>query len=287
MGDILINFPTNIGDTVLCLPALDRVSANYPNDKITAIASLNTEELLSRSSLINKVIVFNKLWSVDKKIKFCLPLINKFDLMVDFKNSFLPVILNPKKRTKFIRRFNNFHAKDRYIYLVKNLAPKEINLKGEFILSKEERKFWDDFNLSGSIFIACSSKFFLKSYPKEYLRKIIDFLIKDHKITILGDSQSVDYYNDLLFKDGIINLVGKTKLYELFYILKNAKLVISVDCSILHIASYLNLPIVALFGPTDPNIYGPWSKKFIVLKAEDTKIKPETVIDAVFKIQEI
>ena len=287
MGNILINFPTNIGDTVLCFPALDRISSNYPNDKITAIASLNTEELLLRNSLINKVIVFNKLWSIDKKIKFCLPLINKFDLMVDFKNSFLPVILNPKKRTKFIRRFNNFHAKDRYIYLVKDLAPKETNTKGEFILSREEREFWDGFDLSNSIFVACSSKFSLKSYPQEYLKEIINFLVKDYKIIILGDSQSIDYYKDLLFKDGVINLVGKTKLYELFYILKKAKLVISVDCGILHIASYLNLPIVGLFGPTDPNIYGPWSDKFIVLQSKDTKIKPEVVLDAVFKIQKI
>ena len=35
----------------------------------------------------------------------------------------------------------------------------------------------------------------------------------------------------------------------------------------MHIASYLNIPILALFGPTDKNKYCPWSDKNVVIQA--------------------
>ncbi len=36
----------------------------------------------------------------------------------------------------------------------------------------------------------------------------------------------------------------------------------------MHLASYLNKTIVAIFGPTDERKYGPWSEKFVVVKRD-------------------
>ena len=49
-------------------------------------------------------------------------------------------------------------------------------------------------------------------------------------------------------------------MIESIVILKNAKLVICNDSGLLHIASYLDLPLLAIFGPTDENKTGPYSK---------------------------
>lgn len=130
---ILINFPTNIGDTILSLPVLDRVKFNYPWDKITAVVSSKTKELLSRSSFIDEIILFDKSWTKREKRNFAFDLRGKYKVVVDLKNSLLPLVIGSKVRTPFIRFFpKSMHAKDRHISLIKKLPLENLNAKGSF-----------------------------------------------------------------------------------------------------------------------------------------------------------
>ena len=274
--NILINFPTNIGDTILGLPVLDKLRANYPKSVITVIASPYTKDFLSRNNFVNEVIVFDKAWSSLKKMKFSFSLKGNFDMVVDLKNSFLPVILGCRVRTPFVRKFPlDMHAKDTYLAIIEKLAPASATTKSDFTLTEEEKSKWAHFKLSPSVFIACSSRSSLKSYPYRYLKEVSDSLRKDCRLVILGEESDRKYYKDILFQEGVVDLVGKTKLYDIFYLLKNyAQLLLCVDSSILQLGSYLNLPLVALFGPTDPRRYGPWSDTFIVLRDERSLCLP-------------
>ena len=69
--DILINFPTNIGDTIIALPSLDRIKGSYPQAKITAIGSYQTNLFLKRHNFIDRVVIFDKHWPIRNKISFC------------------------------------------------------------------------------------------------------------------------------------------------------------------------------------------------------------------------
>ncbi|MCM8820166.1 MAG: glycosyltransferase family 9 protein, partial [Candidatus Omnitrophica bacterium] len=269
---ILINFPTNIGDTILALPVLDRLVANYPKSKIVAIASLRTKDLLSKNTFLDEVIVYDKHWKPLEKLGFCLSLRKKFDVVVDLKNSFLPILIGYKKRTPFFRFFSkNIHAKDRYLKIIKNIAPIDKKVKSDFVIKEEDKEN----NFSSSIFVACSSRSKTKTYPKNLLKELINKLKKIAPIAILGESLDQQYYSDIILDKDIINFVGKTSLVKVFYLLKNyAKLLICVDSSILQLASYIDIPIIALFGPTDERQYGPWSTKYIVLKNEKLLCRP-------------
>ena len=44
--NILINFPTNLGDVILTLPAFDLIKENYPSSKITAIISPGVQDFI-------------------------------------------------------------------------------------------------------------------------------------------------------------------------------------------------------------------------------------------------
>lgn len=57
----------------------------------------------------------------------------------------------------------------------------------------------------------------------------------------------------------INNLAGKTSLEEAIALIASARAVISNDSGLLHIASALNRPVIALYGPTDPNHAPPFS----------------------------
>lgn len=84
-----------------------------------------------------------------------------------------------------------------------------------------------------------------------------------------------------------INLVGKTTVSDLTAIMKRADLFIAHDCGVLHIAAATDVPIVALFGPTNERLTGPYPPKqqhCLIKKAQMTDIMPSDVVDAAVKL---
>lgn len=63
-----------------------------------------------------------------------------------------------------------------------------------------------------------------------------------------------------------LNLTGKTTLLELCVVLKAARVLLTNDTGPMHLAAALDVPQVALFGSTSPELTGPLSDKAIVLR---------------------
>ncbi len=303
--NILVNLPTNIGDSVIALPVIDKLHANYPDANISAICSNRIIEFISRHSFINNTLLYDKYAKIRNKIQFSLSLRGKYDLMVDLKNSMLPFFAGCR-HTSFFRNFtDNKHSKDIYLSLIKKFAPKETDKAGDFLLTEEERGKWNAYNFSRSIFIACASNSDPKRYPYKCLKEAIQKLKTGEKIVIIGQESDKRFYGDIGSMENVIDLTGETKIHEIFYLLKNyASMAICVDSSILHIASYVDTPIIGLFGPTSTQKYGPWSKKFILLGRNDLPcvpcqmpccrynhecmdIGPDEIVDAVSRLSKI
>ena len=64
----------------------------------------------------------------------------------------------------------------------------------------------------------------------------------------------------------IQNLSGKTNLKELCYLLKEASLFVGVDSGVMHLASSFDIPVVGIFGPTDPFYVGPQNRRSRVVR---------------------
>lgn len=79
-----------------------------------------------------------------------------------------------------------------------------------------------------------------------------------------------------------INLIGKTSVADLNQLMRRLDLFIAHDCALLHLASASSVPLVGLFGPTDPVHTGPYP-----LKPNHTVIKqgamPDITVEAVVK----
>jgi heptosyltransferase-2 len=69
-------------------------------------------------------------------------------------------------------------------------------------------------------------------------------------------------------------LVGRTTLRELLGLIGQARLVLTNDSGPMHLANALGVPVVALFGPTDPRITGPVQPPAAVLKKEGVPCWP-------------
>jgi len=274
-GKLLVNFPTNIGDTILGLPVMDKLRAVFPQARLIAISSPKTHELLKRNSFIDEVILFDKYWPWQRQLTFYLKLWGSYVFIADLKNSALPLLLPCRQATPSVRiPEKKIHVRFEYLKLISNLVMTDIYPRSKFKLTSEEISKWDSVKFSNPVFVACSSRSDLKQYPYEKLKLVVNELSSEKQIVIVGEEKDRLFYRDILTSRNTIDLLGKTALHEVFYIMeKYAALLLCVDSSIMHLAGYLNIPAVALFGPTDPARYGPWTDSSIVLKDTSQRCK--------------
>ena len=66
-----------------------------------------------------------------------------------------------------------------------------------------------------------------------------------------------------------VNLTGRTTLRQLAHLLRRCTFAIVNDSAPMHLASYLDVPVLALFGPTDPEKYGPWSAQSCFIRKQE------------------
>jgi len=108
------------------------------------------------------------------------------------------------------------------------------------------------------------SRWLFKCLPAAKMAKLIHILAKRGEKIILTSSpnskeQQMLSTIELLCPDiELINLGGKTSLKQLGTLIKNAKLLITVDSVPLHIASALKAPCIAIFGPTSEVNWAPY-----------------------------
>jgi heptosyltransferase I len=67
---------------------------------------------------------------------------------------------------------------------------------------------------------------------------------------------------------GAINLAGETTLPELAALIRRGAICVSNDSGPMHLATALDRPVVAFFGPTDPIWAGPYRRGDAVLRAD-------------------
>lgn len=82
------------------------------------------------------------------------------------------------------------------------------------------------------------------------------------------------------------DLVGQTDLPQLIALLGRARLVVSADSGPMHLAAARERPVVALFGPADPERTGPWGEGHVVLRAPERAMNRISVAEVERAIRE-
>lgn len=84
------------------------------------------------------------------------------------------------------------------------------------------------------------------------------------QIALLGSPKDLPACEEicaLMTQPGVVNLAGATSLAEAIALIAGAQAVVSNDSGLLHVASSLNRPVLALYGPTDPDHAPPFSDR--------------------------
>ncbi len=277
---ILIISLSNIGDVILTFPVIDILKHHFPKAYFKIVVGPKAEALFKNNPHFERVEVFDKHQSFLKTVAWMLLLRKeKFDLVVDLRNTAFPAFIAPRHRTSLFSNSSlKTHRRERHLNRLKGLLdfPLESNQRYGIFLSKEDESFvgrllQDAVGGGPFIAIAPGAANDTKRWTEKGFAELADKLISDFdvKIIFVGDSHDKTVSSAIIknMKGKALDACGQTTLPQLAALLSKAKCVVSNDSAVMHMASYLDIPVAAIFGPTDFEKYGPWgSKKKIVYK---------------------
>ena len=130
----------------------------------------------------------------------------------------------------------------------------------------------------GYIHLHPASRWQIKCWPAEKTAELIDKLQALGErvvVSAAADADEIDLVRRIrtLATTSFADVSGKLTLKQLGALTRNARLFIGVDSAPMHIASAMQTPVVALFGPSGEFNWGPWQVPHRVV-ASDHSCRP-------------
>jgi lipopolysaccharide heptosyltransferase II len=276
-----------VGDLLMLTPALRRLRDTYSGARLSLAAQPFALELFSGGNLVDEVIPYDKRGE-DRGARGVFRLAGRlkqrdFDAAFVFHRSFgsaLAVWLaRVPVRVGYRHELRDFllthrvretelqgHIISEHLNLLDEVGipggtpPLELDIdlshEDEFLTGLSPRLQVD----SRPLIVVCPKGGWpTKTWPVSHINRFLD-LFNVHSVTfvLVGAPGEEEHAEEIYsVNNDIVNLVGKTSLRELAYILKRADVVVSPDTGTVHLAAALGTPVVALFGPTAPERCGP------------------------------
>ncbi|HFC01132.1 MAG TPA: lipopolysaccharide heptosyltransferase family protein [Phaeodactylibacter sp.] len=255
MKKVLIIRFSSIGDIVLTIPVVRSVKEQL-GVEVHFLTKKSFQKILFLNPFIDKTYTFQK------NISEIIPELKseKYDVIIDLHKNFRSKRVKWALRTPHyftfdklnwekwlmvnfkINRLPKIHIIERYM---KAVAPLGVTLRPLPSMNLEEREY---------VVFAIGGAHTTKRLPTQ---KIIDFCKKiKEPIILLGGKEDAEVGGKVVFsleKNNISNQCGKTTLEESAEIIKYAKLVITHDTGMMHIAAFFQKKIISIWGNTIPD----------------------------------
>ncbi len=290
---ILIMKFRNIGDVLLITPLLSNLKLAYPDAQIDVALNKGCEEMITYNPNINEIIIYDRAYIKSKKglfrifaeISFAKKIRNKkYDMIINLTSGDRGAQLALASGAKIKIGYKNEKSKFLSSVFDYNLPPQELrhtiemNLDVLRVLDKQIKHkkveiFWKEEDekkvenllvCNDFIHIHPVSRWLFKCLDDKIVAKIIDFCKNElHKEVVLTSApikQELDKISSILnyCETTPINLAGKLSLKQTAVLNKKAGFFIGVDTAIMHISAANDIPVLAFFGPSGADHWGPW-----------------------------
>lgn len=304
---ILVLTSASTGNNVFCTPAIHLLRKHLPQADIQVVA-LNklVAQVFADNADINALHVMSKTRHFDK-------LAQAFDHVLVLNKNALKKLPNLQTPYKLVPELNDYeHHADQLLAFVANWLGVQVTEadKHYHIGTRQDVSAYmtqlgvTEADTVINLHLGCGTtllhgwKFFYARRADDKklwsieayiaLGKALHARIPNLKIVVTGTSNESFLVKKFVKQvPETINLVGKTTVSDLRAIMERANLFIAHDCGVLHIAAASDVPIVALFGPTNEKLTGPYPLKpqhCLIKKAQMTDIMPSDVADAAVKL---
>ncbi len=303
--NILVIKLTALGDVVLITAALKALRDRFPNARIHCLTSPDGASVLQRCPYINNVIIFDltkknlkSVWELGKDLRGY-----RFDEVIDFQNNRLSHTLCFLSFAKTTLGYDNGKLSFLLSLRIKNDTPQmppvehqfkllkalgihyQKNVRLELWPSQREQDYVQGL-LDGEwlgnvkdmvgINIAASARWSSKNWPVDHIVKLCDHLsAKNIRVFLTGQQKDKGVARLIVSKakSKPSDFTGKTNIMQLAALVSRAKVYVSGDSAPLHVAAAMKVPVVALFGPTDPKRHMPPVDRGVIIH-EHMKCSP-------------
>jgi lipopolysaccharide heptosyltransferase II len=293
---IVVIKPCCLGDLIMTTPLLTVLQQNYPQASITYVAGSWSKVIVEHVPAVNRVIdsgtvgipgrytwrEYLRLAQLLRRASFDLAFVLDRSPML----TLLPWLAGVPRRVGPDSLGRGFSLTDR---VVVSASPQQLQHQAEiyldlaraiglsvgsprmsFVPTPEERqKVSPDHHLRVAVFPGGGSnpgmQLTAKRWPLERYREIVRRLALDHDIHVLllgGPDDKIltqKLMEGLDVPDGTVtDLAGKTSFGAMAAYLEACALFIGNDSSPMHLAAAVGTPVLAIFGPTSPQEYGPY-----------------------------
>ena len=270
---ILIISSNLIGDTILSTGVVNYFHEKYPHAKFTFLVGPSAGQIYNNFPAKEKIILV-------KKRKFNLHWLTMYskvskinwDIVIDFRSSFISYFLDKKKKYIFKKNKNLNHLEQLKLFFSINklslsvFTNKKEETEANHIISHEYKY----------IVLFPGGNWKPKIWPIENFNKLIQFLndnFTNLKFIIVGSLKEKKIYFESIkknFPDNLfIDLMGKSLTSTSAYMNKS-NLFIGNDSGLMHLSVASNLKTIALFGPTNDKIYGHYNVNSFVIRTKES-----------------
>ncbi len=259
---------SNIGDVVLTAPVIDVLLREFPQSTIDIVTGPKVTGFFAGNTRLNQFII-----DKSKGLQGWIALARElrqyhYEVIVDLRQTCLPLLLKAKRKTDLIVFPYNGHRQYKHMSLLHRF--KELNL------SDAPRQSFTPEHVSriqenGYVMIAPSAQDEKKRWaPSRFVELANELLRRGEKIVWIGASADIPLLENITSQltQPTLNLAGQLNLRQLLDVIQRSKYVIVHDSGPMHMASYLNAPVVALWGLTPLKSYGPWGKQYVVVSRQ-------------------
>jgi len=290
-----------LGDVIFSSPFIRAVREAFPDSYIACAAPPRCKEILESNTRINELIIFDEKGSERSllgKMNFTARLRReRFDIAFILHRSMTRALMTYmagiKERVGYDTKRRGFlltnklksppkelHRVEHFLGLAKAMGAEATKGDYELFITEPDRKKANRILESAGIIgleeyvvLNPGGNWDPKRWPVSSFAKLADRLIDAYGLKVLMTGSK----KDRVLADEIrkkmeyepASVCGKTNLRELGAVLEKSRLVIAGDSGPMHIAVSTGTNVVALFGPTSPDITGPHGRgSYTVLKGD-------------------
>jgi heptosyltransferase I len=308
---ILILKPSSLGDIIHALPVLRLLKLHWPDAEIYWWIDASFAPLLDGDPDLAGIVRFERRrwqWPVHwpEMLRSVLGMrAQHFDLVIDLQGLLRSAFFGWLARGKsFIGLDNRFeggregahafydtavrtpdtmHAVDRCLSILPALQV-PVHTRFQWLPERPQvaaavKAKWPEINSARWIAIQSGARWPTKCWPTKHFAGLVRLLAEkfpDVRFAVMGsaDDQMRGETVAAAVPGRVLNLCGKTSLPEMIEWLRRCALMITNDTGPMHVAAALGVPLIALFGPTDPRFTGPYGQLENVLRVKDLPCAP-------------
>lgn len=277
---ILLIGLSSLGDNLLISPSIRLIRDTCKGAFIDIVVGPRGAVFAQGNPLFSKVYV----WDKKTGIFYLKRLLEntKYDLIIDFRNSLIPFFLKSDYimtffvKELFSRKFST-HESVRTLKFFEQYFGRCESVELYFPLCAYEiaeyKKIFEEIGILDRqkvVVLNPGAAFEKKRWNKDRFVEVGKYLISQYDMKVVLSGSSDEFYlseeiREKIRNDNCINLVGKITIRQLAYLLAGSCLLITNDTGTMHLASAMRCPVIAIFGPGNPQRYCPVGTKSIVL----------------------